>query len=127
MSSVAHFSLDHYEYMVEVGAFSGAYQKRVELIRGEIIDMTPIGTAHSNCITLLADWSYDVVPRDRLMIRTQNPIRLTINDSEPEPDLVWVRRKDYSRVHPEPEEIQLIVEVAESSLEFDRGIKRAIY
>src|SRR5215210_4248641 len=115
MSTVAHFSLDHYEHMIEVGAFSGEYQKRVELIRGEIIEMTPIGTGHSNCVTLLTDWSYDVAPREQIMIRIQNPVRLPINDSEPEPDVVWVVRKDYSKIHPGPKDILLIIEVAGSS------------
>jgi Uma2 family endonuclease len=127
MSTVAHFSLDHFEHMVEVGAFSGPYQKRLELIRGEIIEMTPIGTGHSNCVTLLTDWSYEVAPRERIMIRSQNPVRLPINDTEPQPDVVWVTRKDYSKIHPGPKDILLIIEVADSSLEFDRGEKLGIY
>ena len=127
MSTVAHFSLDHYEHMVEVGAFSGEYQKRIELIRGEIVEMTPIGSGHSNCVTMVTDWSYEVAPRDRIMIRSQNPVRLPINDSEPEPDVVWVARKDYSKTHPGPEDVLLVIEIAESSLEVDRGTRLAMY
>ncbi len=127
MSTVAHFSLDHYEHMVEIGAFSGDFQKHVELIRGEIVEVTPIGPGHSNCVTLLTDWSYEVVPPKQIMIRIQNPIRLVVNDSEPEPDVVWVARKDYSKSHPGPEEILLVIEVAEISLDFDRGKKLEVY
>jgi hypothetical protein len=81
MSTIAHFSLEHYEHMVDIGAFDGPFRKRVELIRGEIVDMTPIGTAHSNCVSQVADWSYEVAPQDRWGIRSRNPIRLPINES----------------------------------------------
>jgi Uma2 family endonuclease len=127
MSTVARFSLEQYEHMVEAGAFEGEFRKRLELIRGEIVEMTPIGTGHSNCVTLVTDWSYEVAPRDQIMVRSQNPIRLPINDSEPEPDVVWVHRKNYSKTHPGPEDILLVIEVAESSLDGDRGNKLATY
>jgi Uma2 family endonuclease len=126
MSTVAHFTLEHYEHLAEMGAFDGEFRKRVELIRGEILEMTPINVAHSNCVTLVTDWSYDVVPRERIMVRCQNPIRLPINNSEPEPDVAWVTRKHYEK-HPEPEDILLVIEVAESSLDFDRGDKLEVY
>jgi Uma2 family endonuclease len=126
MSTVAHFSLDHYEHMVDIGAFAGQFEKRVELIRGEIIQMTPINIAHANCVTLVTEWTFQVVPLDGIMIRTQNPIRLPINGSEPEPDVVWVNRKTYSQ-HPESSDILLIVEVADTSLDFDRGEKLQVY
>lgn len=127
MSSIAHFSLDHYEHMVEVGAFSGDFEKHVELLRGEIVTMNPIGPPHSHVLTLLADWSYQVVSLEKIVIRVQQPIRIPSNDSEPEPDLVWAVRRDYLKFHPEPHEILLVVEVAESSLAVDRGSKLGIY
>jgi Uma2 family endonuclease len=127
MSTIAHFSLDHYEHMVETGAFTGKYQKRVELLRGELCMMSPIGASHSHIVTLLTDWSYHVVPRTDLGIRVQNPIRIPIGDSEPEPDLAWVHRKEYSDHHPGPEEVLLVIEVADSSLETDRTEKLSIY
>jgi Uma2 family endonuclease len=126
MSTVAHFSLEHYEHMAEMGAFDGEFRKRVELVRGAILEMTPINVAHSNCVTLVTDWSYEVAPRERMAIRCQNPIRLPVNNSEPEPDVVWVNRKHYEK-HPEPDDILLVVEVAESSLDFDRGEKLEVY
>ena len=126
MSTAAHFSLDHYEHMVEVGAFSGQFEKRVELIRGEIVQMTPISVAHANCVTKITEWSFRAADLNRVMIRVQNPIRIPANGSEPEPDIVWVNRKEYSR-HPEPADILLLIEVADSSLDFDRNEKLEVY
>jgi Uma2 family endonuclease len=126
MSTVAHFSLEHYEYMVEVGAFSGQFEKRVELIRGEIVQMTPINIAHANCVTKITEWSFQAAPLDRIMIRVQNPIRIPANNSEPEPYVVWVNRKEYMQ-HPEPGDILLLIEIADSSLDFDRNEKLEVY
>ena len=126
MSTIAHFSLDHYEHMVEVGAFSGQFEKRVELIRGEIVQMTPINIAHANCVTRITEWSFQAAPLDRVMIRVQNPVRIPANNSEPEPDVVWVNRKPYSQ-HPEPDDTLLLIEVADSSLDFDRNEKLEAY
>jgi Uma2 family endonuclease len=126
MSTVAHFSLDHYEHMVEVGAFAGQFEKRVELIRGEIVQMTPINIVHANCVTVITEWSFQSADLNRFMIRVQNPIRIPANNSEPEPDVVWVHRKEYSR-HPEAADILLLVEVADSSLDFDRNEKLEVY
>jgi Uma2 family endonuclease len=126
MSTAAHFSLDHYEHMVEVGAFTGQFEKRVELIRGEIVQMTPINIAHANCVTLITEWSFQAAPLDRVMIRVQNPVRIRANNSEPEPDIVWVNRKQYLR-HPEPPDTLLLIEVADGSLDFDRNEKLDLY
>lgn len=121
------FSLDHYEHMVAVGAFSGEYEKNVELIRGEIVAMNPIGPPHGHIQTLLLDWSIQVVPLSTMAIREQLPIRVPVSGSEPQPDLVWAVRRDYSQRHPEPREVLLLVEVAESSLILDRGVKLGVY
>jgi Uma2 family endonuclease len=127
MSTVANFTLDHYEHMVEVGAFSGEFEKRVELLRGEIVSMSPIGPPHHQCVILLTDWSYEVVPRERIVISVQGPVRIPAGNSEPQPDLVWAVRRDYSKLHAEPHEIMLLVEVADTSLETDRTEKLEIY
>ena len=127
MSTIAHLSLEHYEQMVEAGAFVEISRKRVELLRGEIRMMSPIGVPHSHVVTLLTDWSYRVVPQANIRIRVQNPIRIPVNDSEPEPDLVWVNQREYTDHHPDPEDVRLVIEVADSSLEVDRTEKMAIY
>jgi len=127
MSTLAHFSLEHYEHMIETGAFAGKFQKRVELLQGEIRMMSPIGIPHSQMVIDLTDWSYQSVDLSKVMIRVQTALRIPSNDSEPEPDLVWVNRKTYSQHHPGPEDVLLLIEVAESSLDTDRTEKIAIY
>lgn len=127
MSAIAHFTLDHYEHMVELGVFSGAYEQRLELIRGEIRQMSPIGYIHSHVVTHLTDWSYEVVPRERIVIRVQNPVRIPASDSEPHPDLVWAMRNATVDHHPNPEDVLLLIEVADTSLADDRTEKLEIY
>lgn len=127
MSTIAHFSIDHYEHMVEAGAFAGPFQKRLELLRGEIRMMSPIGVQHAQAVIRLTDWSYQHVDLSKIMVGVPTALRIPNNNSEPEPDLVWVVRKEYSEHHPEPEDALLVVEVADSSLETDRTEKLSIY
>jgi Uma2 family endonuclease len=127
MSTVANFNLDQYERMVEAGAFDGRFQQRVEMIHGEILQMNPIGSWHAQVLGDLTDWSYEVTPRDQIAIRVQTTLRIPASNSAPEPDLLWVWRRSYARKHPEPSDVVLLVEVAESSLEEDRGIKGELY
>lgn len=127
MRNVANFSLEHYEHMVRIGAFDGKYQKRVELLRGAIVMMSPVGAGHADCLDRLALWSFRAAAVHGIRVRVQNPLRFPINDSEPQPDLAWVQEKEYSEHHPGPEEVLLIVEVADSSLEIDRTEKLSVY
>jgi Uma2 family endonuclease len=127
MATVAHFSLAEYERMVKLGAFDAVFRRRLELLRGEIVEMSPIGSRHAYTIDPLTDWSYGVAPRSEIAVRVQNPIRVPVSDSEPEPGVVWAIRKNYSDRHPEPDDVLLVIEVADSSLELDRGEKLSIY
>lgn len=127
MSTVANFTLEQYERMVEAGAFDGRCRQHVEFIHGEIREMNPIGSFHAQALSDLTDWSYEVAPRKDVSIRVQTTLRMPLQNSAPEPDLIWVRRRNYSRQHPEPVDVLLLVEVAESSLSEDRGEKLAMY
>lgn len=127
MSTLAHISLPQYEVMVEAGAFSGQQKQRIELIRGELRQMNPIGTRHASTVDLLNEWSYEVAPKDQVRIRCQATLRIPALDSSPEPDLMWLVRKDYSRKHPEPADVFLLVEAAEDSLSYDLGEKALLY
>ena len=123
----ATFTVEHWEHMVQVGAFDPPFDVPVELIQGELVMMSPIGEPHSQAIIALNEWSYEVVDRKRFMIRVQMPIRIPATQSEPEPDLVWVRRPPSREKPPEPDRVALLIEVAESSLAYDRTVKLPNY
>lgn len=112
------FTTERYERMVETGVLTP--DDRVELIAGEIVEVPPIGPLHSTVVERLARLFHAEL-RDRASIRVQSPVRLP-PDSEPEPDL-WLAEpppERYARRHPEPEDLHLVVEVAQTSQERDR-------
>ncbi|MHB8575232.1 MAG: Uma2 family endonuclease [Dehalococcoidia bacterium] len=115
------FTLDEYDRMVEAGIFCD--DNRIELIGGEILRMAAMGSKHVKAIQRLQGRFLDYGIRYDL-IRIQFPIRLP-PDSEPEPDIAIVRdRPDgYDPGHPNPEDVLLAIEVADTSLAFDRDRK----
>lgn len=119
------FTVEEYHRMGEAGILRE--DDRVELLKGEIIQMAPIGSRHAACVSRLGDWLAKRLP-DTAAVRIQNPIRLPPR-SEPEPDLVVVRRRDdfYATAHPGPGDIFLLIEVADTSLEHDRDVKLPLY
>src|SRR2546423_2235676 len=118
------FNVDEYYRMAEVGLLSE--DDRVELIEGEIVEMSPIGCTHAGTV----DQSNAFLNHklgDRVMVRVQNPIRL--NDfSEPQPDLALLkRRKDFYRnSHPTAEDVLVVIEAADTSLNYDRNVKLSL-
>jgi Uma2 family endonuclease len=89
--------------------------------------MSPIGPSHEVVVDRLAKWSFLNLPLDRVCVRIQNSIGIPALDSAPEPDVAWVNERDYSKGRPKGEDVPLIVEVAESSLAYDRGEKARLY
>jgi Uma2 family endonuclease len=100
---------------------------RVELIEGELVAMTPIGSNHSGTINTLTR-ALVMAVGNRGVVAVQNPVKLD-DLSEPQPDFSILRPRpdDYRRATPRPDEVLLIIEVADSSLAYDRAIKRALY
>lgn len=127
MSTVAHFTLAQYELMAEAGVFDGKHGQRVELIRGEIREMTPIGIQHGDVVDRLTRWSIENLPAERAWVRIQGTLTVPALESAPEPDVLWLVPKDYSQGHPGPEDVLLLIEVAESSLAEDTGEKAQLY
>ena len=120
-----HFTVSEYERLGETGFFPP--DARVELIEGEIIEMSPIGSRHAACVELVAEVIRESV-QTRFLVRTQNPI--VLNDfSEPQPDIAVLRfRPDrYRNAHPRPEDILLVVEVADITVHYDRNVKAPLY
>jgi Uma2 family endonuclease len=89
--------------------------------------MSPIGTEHAELVNRLHEWSTQAVAGKPFRVRVQDPIRISHTESEPEPDIVWVVAKNYSSRHPEPQDVRLVIEVADSSLQYDRGDKLEVY
>ncbi len=119
------WTVDEYHRMAASGILDE--DERVELLEGKIIWMSAKGTAHRSAV-VRTDYFLKDALRNRAWVSSQEPI--TLNQySEPEPDIsvVKIDPLDYADHHPQPEEIYLIIEVADSSLKFDREIKSKSY
>jgi Uma2 family endonuclease len=119
------FSVDEYERMGTAGILER--DSRVELIDGEIVEMTPIGSRHAACVKRLNSLLVAALG-DRAVVGVQDPVVLD-EHSEPQPDIsVLVPQQDYYETeHPRPSDILLVVEVADTSLAFDRNVKLPVY
>ena len=112
--------------MIEAGILSE--DERIELIRGEMVEMSPIGKRHAGCVLWL---NHSFVSRlaSRAQVYVQNPVTVENQQSEPQPDIALLRyREDWYRTQlPTPEDVLLAVEVADSSLAYDREVKIPLY
>jgi len=127
MSAITHLTLAEYDRMIAAGEFDPRERNRVELIHGELREMTPIGSEHEVIVDYLNEWSFRSLPKSKAWVRVQNSIGIPILDSAPEPDLTWVARRDYRRGRPTGEDVLLVIEVSESTLRFDLGAKAELY
>lgn len=114
-----------YHKMAEAGILDE--DDRVELINGEIIEMLPIGSKHSGHVNRINAY-FTILIGEKAIISIQNPIVIG-GHSEPEPDIAILRyRADfYTDQHPRPEDVLLIIEVADSSIDYDREIKLPLF
>jgi Uma2 family endonuclease len=119
------FSAEEYHRLAETGILSP--DARVELIEGAIHDMSPIGPLHG-AVTKRLNRFFNSRAKGRWTVSIQDSIRLDIY-SEPEPDVVLLKPApdDYASHHPAPDDVFLLIEVADSTLDFDRGKKLQIY
>ena len=115
------FSVEEYHRMAEVGILKP--DDRVELFDGDIIRMAPMSSRHAAAVSKIAEWMQGTFT-SRAAVRVQCPVRLE-EYSEPQPDLVLVRPDPahYADAHPGPADVLLLIEVAQSSLAYDRDIK----
>ena len=114
-----------YHRMGEAGILTE--DDRVELIEGELVAMAPIGSQHSGTVNGLNRMLVQAVG-DRGVVSVQNPVQLD-DRSEPEPDFTVLRPRadDYRQSTPNPEDVLLVIEIAASSLNYDRAVKRPLY
>lgn len=119
------FTVGDYERMGEVGILP--HDKRFELLRGEIIEMSPIGKRHAACVKRLnRTLNRDV--GDSVIVSTQDPIQLD-DFSEPQPDIALLKFRDdfYEQSLPMPSDVLLVIEVSDTTLDFDRRVKVSDY
>lgn len=123
MTILAKWTVNEYHRMIQVGILQ---DRRVELLAGEIHEMTPEGPPHTFYGGSLADF-FRYRLGNRALVREAHPI--TLADSEPEPDIAIVRGSwpNYRQRHPGPEDIFLLVEISDSSLTKDLELKKSIY
>ena len=119
------FTVDEYYRMAEVGILGP--EDRVELIDGEIFEMSPIGSRHLGCVNR-ANRLFVTEFANKVVVSIQHPLQLS-NYTEPEPDIVLLKHRvdDYAGKKPAAEDALLVVEVAETTLKFDRRVKLPRY
>jgi Uma2 family endonuclease len=118
--------VDQYLRMAELGFFPEG--TRVELIEGDILRMAPIGNPHAYAVDELVAMFHRLATAEHVHISSQRSLHLS-RYTMPEPDLLLLRPPgaQYRSRAPQASDVLLLVEVASSSLAFDRGLKREIY
>lgn len=123
-----YFNVGEYYQMARAGILSE--DDRVELIEGEVVRMSPIGSRHAACVDRIVNQLLHKIPAHslNLIVRVQNPIRLS-EYSEPQPDITLLKPREdfYSSEHPTSEDVLLLIEVSETSAEYDLEVKLPLY
>jgi len=125
MTLLRKFTVDDFHKMAEVGLFGE--DERVELLRGEIHEMTPVGKRHAATVAKLLTL-FSTALAGRVVFWNQNPLQLPPH-GEPEPDLALLTFSEdhYENTPPQPKDVLLLIEVSDSTLLFDRNVKAPIY
>ena len=120
------FTVTDFQQMIETGILQEGYD-RCELLNGEIITMATIGRKHASNVNRQTKLFHRIL-RETIIVSIQNPIELG-PFSQPEPDLALLRWQDdyYESGHPKAEDVYLVIEVADTTLETDRTIKLPLY
>jgi Uma2 family endonuclease len=119
------FCADEVYKMMEAGILPE--ESGWELINGEIIHRMPIGSKHASIVRILEKY-FERNFGDRLIVSGQNPVHLD-EHNEPEPDIALLKPRDdfYAENHPIPTDVLLVIEVSDSTIEYDREIKKKLY
>jgi Uma2 family endonuclease len=120
-----NFNVQEYYRLAETGVLRP--DARVELLNGRIMGMSPIGPLHGSLVKRLSRL-FTLQAKDRWIVSTQDPVRLA-DHSEPEPDVALLKPSSdvYASHHPQPEDVYLLIEVADTTLDYDRGEKIPAY
>lgn len=125
LPTAKRFTLDEYHRLADLGFFTE--DDRVELIRGELIQMAAKGTPHTTCCRNLLEELPKLVG-GKATLQCQDPIVLPSN-SEPEPDFAILKRRadNYLSAHPSAADVLLVIEIADSTLKYDQEVKLSLY
>ena len=117
------FTVHDYHRMGEAGILRE--DDRGELLEGEVVEMTAIGIRYFSCVNRLNRLLVMNVG-DEAIVSVQNPVRLN-EYNEPQPDLTVIRPRDYRESLPLPDDVLLLIEVSDTTLAYDRGVKLPLY
>lgn len=119
------FSVKEYYRMAETGVLRP--DAHVELLNGEIIEASPIGPVHGGLVKRL-NRLFNLKAKGRWTVSTQDPLHLD-DHSEPEPDVMLLKpaADDYTSRHPQPDDVFLLIEVSDTTLDYDRAEKLPAY
>lgn len=117
------FTITDCERMAAAGILTE--DERVELVAGEIIELSPIGGRHVACVIALTELLGELVGRE-VSLSVQNPVRCGA-DSAPQPDVTLLTRRSYGHALPTPADVLLVIEGADSSRDYDRAVKLPLY
>lgn len=117
------FTVADFYRMVEAGILGE--HTRVELIDGDVVEMSPIGPGHQFPLDMLTRLLVPAVPRD-IIVRIQGPFRVNAS-TEFQPDLMLLKSGPFKSRHPEPREVLLVVEMSDTTLRHDRDVKIPLY
>lgn len=123
-SNFWRISVERYHEMINVGTLTE--NDRLELLEGFLIEKMTVNPPHTFVTEMIRDLLADIIPGS-FFVNSQQPI--TMSDSEPEPDVIVVHgtRRDFLKRHPRPENVALVVEVSDSTLNQDQNWKKRIY
>jgi Uma2 family endonuclease len=125
LTSAKRFTIDEYHRLADLGFLTE--DDRVELIRGEIMQMAAKGTPHTNCCRDLLEELAGLLA-GRAKLQCQDPIVLPSN-SEPEPDFAILKKRadNYRFALPKADDVLLVIEIADSTLKYDQEVKAPLY
>ena len=127
MTTDTRLTVAQFEELWNQGNFGEDSDRRLELIFGEVMEMSPPNPPHEDVVDLLMYWSIKHTSQKEVRVRIQNTIGIPELESLPLPDVVWVKAKSYRRKRPRIADVLLLIEVSDSSVSMDRNRKRSLY
>jgi len=119
------FTVDEYYRMAQVGILDP--NLHTELINGEIVEMTPMGDRHTECVMRATGVFYPAFAAKQAIVSVQNAVRIN-NITMPQPDLILFRfRSDFYKGKCEAKHVLLLIEVSDTTLRYDRNVKLPLY